>query len=77
MGDKTQLATVALAARFVDLPSVVVGTTAGLLLAAAPVVWLGGVLSRRLPMLWLHRVAALLMALMGVLVLFGVGGLFG
>jgi len=76
MGDKTQLATVALAARFSDLPSVVAGTTAGLLLADAPVVWLGDVLSRRLPMAWLHRGAALLMALMGVLVLFGVGGLF-
>jgi len=76
MGDKTQLATVALSARFADLPSVVAGTTAGLLLADAPVVWLGDVLSRRLPMAWLHRGAALLMALMGVLVLFGVGGLF-
>ena len=76
MGDKTQLATVALAARFADLPSVVAGTTAGLLLADAPVVWLGDVLSRRLPMAWLHRGAALLMALMGLLVLFGVGGLF-
>ena len=76
MGDKTQLATVALAARFADLPSVVAGTTAGLLLADAPVVWLGDLLSRRLPMAWLHRAAALLMALMGVLVLLGVGGLF-
>ena len=76
MGDKTQIATVALAARFADLPSVVAGTTLGLLLADAPVVWLGDMLSRRLPMAWLHRGAALLMALMGVLVLFGVGGLF-
>jgi putative Ca2+/H+ antiporter (TMEM165/GDT1 family) len=77
MGDKTQLATVALAARFADLPSVVAGTTAGLLLADVPVVWLGDVLSRRLPMLWLHRGAALLMALMGVLALLNVGGAFG
>ena len=76
MGDKTQLATVALAARFGDLPSVVAGTTAGLLLADAPVVWLGDVLSRRLPMKWLHRTAALLMALMGVLALLNVGGVF-
>jgi putative Ca2+/H+ antiporter (TMEM165/GDT1 family) len=76
MGDKTQLATVALAARFADLPSVVAGTTAGLLLADAPVVWLGDVLARRLPMTWLHRGAALLMALMGVLALLNVGGVF-
>ena len=76
MGDKTQLATVALAARFADLPSVVAGTTAGLLLANAPVVWLGDVLARRLPMTWLHRAAALLMALMGVLALLNVGGVF-
>jgi putative Ca2+/H+ antiporter (TMEM165/GDT1 family) len=76
MGDKTQLATVALAARFADLPSVVAGTTAGLLLADAPVVWLGDVLSRRLPMKWLHRTAALLMASMGVLALLNVGGVF-
>ena len=76
MGDKTQLATVALAARFADLPSVVAGTTAGLLLANAPVVWLGDVLARRLPMTWLHRAAALLMAVMGVLALLNVGGVF-
>ena len=76
MGDKTQLATVALAARFADLPSVVAGTTLGLMLADAPVVWLGDALSRRLPMLWLHRLAALLMALMGVLALLNVGGAF-
>jgi len=76
IGDKTQLATVALAARFADLPSVVAGTTAGLLLANAPVVWLGDVLARRLPMAWLHRAAALLMALMGVLALLNVGSVF-
>jgi putative Ca2+/H+ antiporter (TMEM165/GDT1 family) len=77
MGDKTQLATVALAARFTDLASVVAGTTCGLLLADAPVVWLGDALSRRLPMTWLHRGAAVLMGLMGLLALFDVGGAFG
>jgi len=76
MGDKTQLATVALAARFADLGSVVAGTTAGLLLADAPVVWLGDAMSRRLPMKGLHRVAALSMALLGVLALLNVGGVF-
>ncbi|HEY6512712.1 MAG TPA: TMEM165/GDT1 family protein [Burkholderiaceae bacterium] len=77
MGDKTQLATVALAARFADLPSVVVGTTVGLLLANAPVVWLGDALARRLPMRWLHRAAAVLMAAIGVLALANVGSVFG
>ncbi|HET7527245.1 MAG TPA: TMEM165/GDT1 family protein [Burkholderiaceae bacterium] len=76
MGDKTQLATVALAARFANLPSVVVGTTLGLLLANAPVVWLGDALARRVPMRWLHRAAAVLMAALGVLALANVGGVF-
>lgn len=76
MGDKTQLATVALAARFASLPAVVVGSTFGLLLANAPVVWLGEALSRRLPMQLLHRLAALLMAVIGVLALANVGGAF-
>jgi len=78
MGDKTQLATVALAARFGDhMASVVAGTTLGLLLANAPVVWLGDALARRLPMAWLHRAAAVLMAGMGVLALANVGDVFG
>ena len=77
MGDKTQIATVALAARFGDLASVVLGTTVGLLLANAPVVWAGDALARRLPMRWLHRGAALLMALLGVLALADVGEVFG
>ena len=77
MGDKTQIATVALAARFGDLASVVAGTTLGLLLADAPAVWLGDTLSRRLPMVLLHRLAAALMALLGVLALANVGGVFG
>ena len=77
VGDKTQLATVALAARFPDLASVVAGTTVGLLLADAPVVWLGDALSRRLSMTGLHRVAAVLMALIGMLALANVGAVFG
>jgi len=41
------------------------------------VVWLGDALSRRLPMVWLHRAAAVLMAAIGVLALANVGGVFG
>jgi len=40
-------------------------------------VWLGDAMSRRLPMALLHRVAALIMALLGVLALANVGGVFG
>lgn len=69
MGDKTQIATVALAARFPDTIAVVAGTTLGMLLANAPVVWLGDRFSRRLPMAWLHRICAALFALLGGLTL--------
>lgn len=76
MGDKTQLATVALAARYPDLFSVVAGTTLGLMLANVPAVFLGDALSRRLSMPLLHALAAALFALMGMLALFDVGGVF-
>ena len=74
MGDKTQLATVALAARHPDLIAVVLGTTLGLLLANVPVVFVGDRLLRRVSMPLLHGLAALLFALMGALALFNVGG---
>jgi Ca2+/H+ antiporter, TMEM165/GDT1 family len=77
MGDKTQLATVALAARHPELLAVVLGTTFGLLLANVPVVFAGDRLMRRVSMPLLHGVAALLFALMGALALFNVGGLAG
>ena len=74
MGDKTQLATVALAARYSELMAVVLGTTLGLLLANVPVVFAGDRLLRRVSMPLLHGLAALLFALMGLLALFNVGG---
>jgi Ca2+/H+ antiporter, TMEM165/GDT1 family len=74
MGDKTQLATVALAARYPELVAVVIGTTLGLMLANVPVVFAGDRLLRRLSMRWVHGLAALLFALMGMLALFNVGG---
>jgi Ca2+/H+ antiporter, TMEM165/GDT1 family len=74
MGDKTQLATVALAARYPELVAVVIGTTLGLMLANVPVVFAGDRLLRRLSMRWVHGLAALLFAVMGVLALFNVGG---
>lgn len=58
MGDKTQLATVALAARYDALISVVMGTTLGMLIANAPAVWIGEVLAHRVNMKAVRWVAA-------------------
>ncbi len=69
MGDKTQLATVALAARFDSLAAVVSGTTFGMMIADVPAVWVGEALSRRFNMKWLRWVAAALFLLLGALTL--------
>ncbi len=69
IGDKTQLATVALAARFDTLVPVVMGTTLGMLLADVPAVWVGEALSRRINMKWMRWVAAALFILLGGLTL--------
>jgi putative Ca2+/H+ antiporter (TMEM165/GDT1 family) len=65
IGDKTQLATVALAARFDSLVPVVMGTTLGMMIADAPAVWVGEALSRRINMKWMRWVAAALFILLG------------
>jgi len=69
MGDKTQLATVALAARFESLGAVVLGTTLGMMIANAPAVWFGEALARRVDMKWMRRIAAALFILLGALTL--------
>jgi putative Ca2+/H+ antiporter (TMEM165/GDT1 family) len=69
IGDKTQIATVALAARFDSLVAVVMGTTIGMILANAPVAFFGEALSRRLPVRAVHVVAAVVFAALGVGVL--------
>ncbi len=69
MGDKTQVATVVLAARFDSLWQVVAGTTAGMLLANAPVVFMGDKLTRQLPLVWINRGAAVVFAVLGVVTL--------
>jgi putative Ca2+/H+ antiporter (TMEM165/GDT1 family) len=69
MGDKTQIATVALAARFQSLVMVVLGTTLGMLIANVPVVFAGDALIRRVPMKTVRAVAALAFAVLGVWVL--------
>jgi Ca2+/H+ antiporter, TMEM165/GDT1 family len=74
MGDKTQIATVALAARY-DMLTVVAGTTLGMLLADVPVVFLGDAISKKVPMTLVHGIAATIFAVLGMLTLFNVGKL--
>ncbi len=69
MGDKTQLATVALGARFADALFVTVGTTLGMMAADGLAVFVGHRLAHRLPMQWIRRAAALLFFIFGVLIL--------
>ena len=73
MGDKTQIATVMLAARYQSLLVVTAGTTLGLMLANLPAVLFGERLLRLVPLVWVHRLAALVFAGLGVLVLMGQG----
>lgn len=76
MGDKTQVATVALAARYGAFVAVVMGTTCGMMLANVPVVLLGGHAAQRLPLKWMHGFTALLFALLGLLALLNIGHVF-
>lgn len=77
MGDKTQLATVALAAHYAQPVLVVIGTTLGMLLADVPAVFVGDKLGAKIPMKLVHSVAAAIFALLGVATLFGAGAGFG
>ncbi len=74
MGDKTQIATIALAARFESFFPVLFGTTFGMILANAPVVVLGGMLSARIPLIWVRGLAALLFLAIGLVILLDLGG---
>lgn len=73
MGDKTQVATVALAAEYASLFWVVAGTTLGMMIANVPAVLLGDKMAHKLPLNLIHGVAAVIFALLGVLALLGVG----
>jgi putative Ca2+/H+ antiporter (TMEM165/GDT1 family) len=73
MGDKTQIATVMLAAQYQAWFLVVAGTTLGMMLANAPVVWLGDAITRRVPLRLVHTVSAVIFAVLGVLALLGWG----
>jgi len=73
MGDKTQIATVALAARYHAFYTVVAGTTLGMLLANVPAVLLGDRIAKRMPVRLVHAIAAVIFALLGLMTLFGAG----
>jgi putative Ca2+/H+ antiporter (TMEM165/GDT1 family) len=76
MGDKTQIATVALAARYDAFVAVVAGTTLGMMLANVPAVYLGDRIAKKVSMTLVHGVSALIFAVLGVLTLLNVGHLF-
>jgi len=73
MGDKTQIATVMLAAQYNAWFLVVAGTTLGMMLANAPVVWLGDAITQRVPLRLVHLISAGIFAVLGAVALLGWG----
>jgi putative Ca2+/H+ antiporter (TMEM165/GDT1 family) len=76
MGDKTQIATVAMAAHFPNPVMVVIGTTLGMLIADVPAVFVGDRFSKKIPMKLVHSIAAAMFAVMGLLTLLKVDAWF-
>ena len=77
MGDKTQVATVALAAQYQAFFAVVAGTTFGMMLANVPAVLLGDRIADRMPVRLVHGIAAAIFIVLGVLTLTGIGERYG
>ncbi len=77
MGDKTQIATVALAAQYQAFYSVVAGTTLGMMIANVPAVLVGERLAHRMPVRLVHGIAAAIFATLGIAILLGIGDSFG
>ncbi len=77
MGDKTQIATVAMAAHYAAPLMVVIGTTLGMLIADVPAVFIGDRLAGRIPMRLVHGIAAAMFLMLGLATLFGLGASFG
>jgi putative Ca2+/H+ antiporter (TMEM165/GDT1 family) len=73
MGDKTQIATVMLAAQYNAWFAVVAGTTLGMMLANAPVVWFGDAITKRVPLRMVHIISAVIFAVLGLIALSGWG----
>lgn len=74
MGDKTQIATIALAAQYAAFYSVVLGTTFGMMIANVPAVLVGDKVAGKLPLKLIHGVAAGIFAVLGVLAIVNPGG---
>ena len=77
MGDKTQIATVAMAARYEDVMLVVIGTTLGMMISNVPAVFAGDKLASKIPMKLVHSIAAGVFAVLGVATLLGAGSTLG
>jgi Ca2+/H+ antiporter, TMEM165/GDT1 family len=77
MGDKTQIATIAMAAHYATPVLVVIGTTLGMLIADVPAVFIGNKFASKIPMKLVHGIAAAIFAAMGVLTLLRVDRLWG
>ncbi|OJX35472.1 MAG: hypothetical protein BGO74_04040 [Burkholderiales bacterium 68-12] len=77
MGDKTQIATVAMAAHYASPLLVVIGTTLGMLIADVPAVFVGDKLANKIPMKLVHSIAAGVFALLGIATLLGAGSKLG
>jgi putative Ca2+/H+ antiporter (TMEM165/GDT1 family) len=77
MGDKTQIATVAMAAHYAAPLLVVIGTTLGMLIADVPAVFLADKLANKIPMKLVHSIAAGIFAILGIATLLGAGAGFG
>jgi putative Ca2+/H+ antiporter (TMEM165/GDT1 family) len=77
MGDKTQIATVAMAAHYAQPLLVVIGTTLGMLIADVPAVFIGDKLANKIPMKLVHSIAAGVFAVLGIATLLGAGARFG
>lgn len=77
MGDKTQIATVAMAAHYASPLFVVIGTTLGMLIADVPAVFVGDKLANKIPMKLVHSIAAAIFALLGLATLLGAGSKLG
>lgn len=77
MGDKTQVATVALAAQYKSVVSVVAGTTLGMMIANVPAVILGDRIANRIPVRVVHSIAAAIFAILGIATLLGAGERLG
>lgn len=77
MGDKTQIATIALAAHYGTPLLVVIGTTVGMLLADVPAVFIGDKLSSKIPAKLVHSIAAAVFCVLGIATLLGVGAGLG